>query len=115
MSAESPRRRCDRRSPHTRITLVAAAGVALALAACGSTSSSGSAPAPAAAGSGGSAAAAAPAELRIAYQLVPNGDLVVKHEKWLETALPTTKITWTKFDSGGDVNTASWTSRPASS
>jgi taurine transport system substrate-binding protein len=68
--------------------------VALAAAGCGS--------------SGGTAAAANgdPAELRIGYQLIPNGDLIVKDQKWLEQALPHTKITWSKFDSGGDVNTA---------
>ncbi|WP_061299069.1 taurine ABC transporter substrate-binding protein [Herbidospora cretacea] len=44
--------------------------------------------------------------LRIGYQLIPNGDLIVKDQKWLETALPGTEITWSKFDSGGDVNTA---------
>ncbi len=52
------------------------------------------------------AAADAPAEIRIAYQAIPNGDLVVKNQGWLEEALPGTTITWTKFDSGGDVNTA---------
>jgi taurine transport system substrate-binding protein len=61
-----------------------------------------------AAGSGTSTANAdgTPKEIRIGYQLIPNGDLIVKDQKWLEAALPTTKITWTKFDSGGDVNTA---------
>ncbi|WP_157556045.1 taurine ABC transporter substrate-binding protein [Herbidospora yilanensis] len=44
--------------------------------------------------------------LRIGYQLIPNGDLIVKDQKWLEQALPDTEITWSKFDSGGDVNTA---------
>ena len=48
----------------------------------------------------------APAELRIAYQQIPNGDLVVKHEGWLEQALPDTKIEWKLFDSGGAVNEA---------
>ena len=48
----------------------------------------------------------APAELRIGYQAIPNGDLVVKGEGWLEEALPNTKIIWTKFESGGDVNMA---------
>lgn len=63
-------------------------------------------------GSGSSSGAAstadpdAPAELRIGYQLIPNGDLIVKDQQWLEKALPNTKITWSKFDSGGDVNTA---------
>ena len=47
-----------------------------------------------------------PSEIRIAYQAIPNGDLVVKNEGWLEEAFPNTQITWTKFESGGDVNTA---------
>ncbi|WP_394825788.1 ABC transporter substrate-binding protein [Pendulispora albinea] len=47
-----------------------------------------------------------PKTLRIGYQLIPNGDLIVKDQKWLEQALPHTTITWSKFDSGGDVNTA---------
>lgn len=47
-----------------------------------------------------------PKTLRIGYQLIPNGDLIVKDRKWLEKALPNTKITWSKFESGGDVNTA---------
>jgi taurine transport system substrate-binding protein len=103
MSPQLPRHRGDRRSPHTRVTLAVVAGAILALTACGSSSSAG----PAAGGGGSSAGASgAPERLRIAYQLVPNGDLVVKHEQWLEKALPNTKITWTKFDSGGDVNTA---------
>src|SRR4029079_18645078 len=37
---------------------------------------------------------------------VPSGDLVVKHNKWLEDALPGYTIKWTKFDSGADINTA---------
>jgi taurine transport system substrate-binding protein len=52
------------------------------------------------------ASSAAPEELRIGYQLIPNGDLIVKDQGWLEEALPNTTIKWIKFDSGGDVNTA---------
>jgi taurine transport system substrate-binding protein len=44
--------------------------------------------------------------LRLAYQAFPSGDLVVKHNKWLEEALPQYTVKWTKFDSGADVNTA---------
>lgn len=40
---------------------------------------------------------------RIAYQNIPNGDLVVKDSKLLENCLPKAKISWSKFDSGGDV------------
>jgi len=40
---------------------------------------------------------------RIAYQNIPNADLVVKDQKMLETCMPNAKISWSKFDSGGDV------------
>ncbi len=46
------------------------------------------------------------ATIRLAYQSFPSGDLVVKHNRWLEDALPDYNIQWTKFDSGADVNTA---------
>ena len=49
---------------------------------------------------------ATPDKITIAYQLIPNGDLVVKHEGWLEEALPDTEIEWKQFDSGGEVNEA---------
>ncbi len=87
----------------TRRALVAllAVAAATALTACGDDG------ADAAAGSttpGG--AAAAPDTITIGYQLIPNGDLVVKHEGWLEKAFPGTKIEWKAFDSGGSVNEA---------
>ncbi|QIS16275.1 glycine betaine ABC transporter substrate-binding protein [Nocardia arthritidis] len=44
--------------------------------------------------------------IRIAYQTFPSGDLIVKHNRWLEQELPGYNIKWTKFDSGADVNTA---------
>ncbi|MCW3016297.1 MAG: aliphatic sulfonates family transporter, periplasmic ligand-binding protein [Solirubrobacterales bacterium] len=75
-----------------------------ALAACGSDDS-----APAAAKNAtptAGATAAVPKTLTIAYQAIPNGDLVVKHAGWLEQALPDTKIEWKLFDSGGSVNEA---------
>jgi len=40
---------------------------------------------------------------RIAYQNIPNADLVVKDQRLLETCMPKAKISWSKFDSGGDV------------
>lgn len=49
---------------------------------------------------------AAKPTVRIAYQPLLSGDLVVKNNKWLEQALPDYNIKWTKFDSGADVNTA---------
>ena len=76
----------------------------LAVAACGSDDNDNNATA--AAGKPAAAAAAAPKKLTIAYQAIPNGDLVVKHEGWLEKALPDTEIEWKLFDSGGSVNEA---------
>jgi taurine transport system substrate-binding protein len=75
----------------------------LAVAACGSDDNSDN---NATAAASKPAAAAAPKKLTIAYQAIPNGDLVVKHEGWLEKALPDTKIEWKLFDSGGSVNEA---------
>jgi taurine transport system substrate-binding protein len=49
---------------------------------------------------------AAQKTIRIAYQAFPSGDLIVKDQGLLEKALPDYKITWTKFDSGADINTA---------
>ena len=58
----------------------------------------------------GTAAAVRPGSdkpaIRLGLPAFPNGDLVVKHNRWLEEALPDYKIKWTKFDSGGDMNTA---------
>ena len=48
----------------------------------------------------------APDTIRIGYQLIPNGDAIVRQLGWLEEALPDTKIEWLPFESGGDVNTA---------
>jgi taurine transport system substrate-binding protein len=76
----------------------------LALAACGSDDNKSDNNSATAASK--PAAATAPKKLTIAYQAIPNGDLVVKHEGWLEEALPDTEIEWKLFDSGGSVNEA---------
>ncbi|MFE1803583.1 glycine betaine ABC transporter substrate-binding protein [Streptomyces sp. NPDC059533] len=59
-------------------------------------------------GGGGGAAgdSAGRTTVRIAYQAIPNADLVVKNQKLLERALPGVDVKWVKFESGGDVNTA---------
>lgn len=44
--------------------------------------------------------------VRIAYQAIPNADLIVKNQRLLEKALPDADVKWVKFESGGDVNTA---------
>ncbi|MFJ2742150.1 ABC transporter substrate-binding protein [Streptomyces sp. NPDC087440] len=56
--------------------------------------------------SAGSTDAAGKTVVRIAYQAIPNADLVVKNQRLLEKALPDVSVKWVKFDSGGDVNTA---------
>lgn len=110
----------------TRFGLAAGAIAALALvaSACGSTSSSTttSEAAPttaaatettapvettAAATETSAAAVELPSKITIAYQNIPNGDLVVKHEKLLEQAFgDKVTIEWKLFDSGGAVNEA---------
>ena len=104
MAQEQIRRQGAQKRRTRSVVGAALALVVLAIlvltAACGSNSSSGSSSASPAASAG------APSELRIGYQLIPNGDLVVKDQKWLETALPNTTIKWVQFDSGADVNTA---------
>lgn len=78
-----------------------------ALAACGSNDDNNAATAADAGGAGAATTATkAPDKITIAYQAIPNGDLVVKHEGWLEQALPGTDIQWKLFDSGGSVNEA---------
>lgn len=52
-------------------------------------------------------APALPDTVRVGYQLIPNGDLIVKHEGWLEAALgDDVTVDWHVFDSGGAVNEA---------
>lgn len=43
--------------------------------------------------------------LRVAYQVIPNGAPIVKHEGWLEEALDV-EVEWSQFDAGADVNRA---------
>lgn len=40
---------------------------------------------------------------RIAYQKIPNGDLIVKDMGILEACMPNATVTWNVFSSGGDV------------
>jgi len=57
-------------------------------------------------GGGGETASGDPETITIGYQAIPNGDLVVKNEGWLEEEFPDSEIEWTLFDSGGSVNEA---------
>jgi len=71
---------------------------ALVATACGSSKSS---------SEGSSTSSATPTEIRIGYQQVPNGDLIVKQQGLLEKAFGSgVKISWKLFDSGGSVNEA---------
>ena len=47
-----------------------------------------------------------PATLRVAFQVIPNGAPIVKHQRWLEKALGGVKVRWEQFDSGANVNRA---------
>jgi taurine transport system substrate-binding protein len=79
-----------------RLRRILAAGLATTFAVAGL----------AACGGGGDASGEL-STIRIGYQLIPNGDLVVKDQKLLEKAFgPDVKIEWKQFASGGDVNQA---------
>ncbi|MFS0886254.1 ABC transporter substrate-binding protein [Aeromicrobium sp. 179-A 4D2 NHS] len=41
--------------------------------------------------------------LRLGYQKIPNGDVVVKDQRILESCLPNATVKWSNFASGGDV------------
>lgn len=93
--------RPTRRRRFTALLLLAA--LSLAIAACGGDDGDDDA------GTGDDTPAAeggAPDKITIGYQLIPNGDIVVKQSGWLEEALPDTEIEWKLFDSGGAVNEA---------
>jgi taurine transport system substrate-binding protein len=82
-----------------RIVAVAtlAVGVSIGLTACGDSEASSSA----------ATSEGLPKTIRIGYQLIPNGDLVVKNQKLLEKAFgDDVSVEWKQFASGGDVNTA---------
>ncbi|AJO23440.1 aliphatic sulfonate ABC transporter substrate-binding protein [Weizmannia coagulans] len=49
---------------------------------------------------------ALPKEIRLGYQVSPNGELLAKALGLLEKKYPDVKIKWIKFDSGRDVNNA---------
>ncbi|MEH3034463.1 MAG: ABC transporter substrate-binding protein [Aeromicrobium erythreum] len=82
--------------------LVAAAAVtaALGLAACGVGGETQKASADACPFT---ADASVDTTVRIGYQKIPNGDVVVKDQKILENCLPNATIKWSNFASGGDV------------
>ncbi|HMJ76763.1 MAG TPA: ABC transporter substrate-binding protein [Iamia sp.] len=84
------------------LALLAVLALLLAVAACGDDDDE-----PAAgADSGSEETGGAPEKITIGYQLIPNGDLIVKGSGWLEEAFPDSEIEWKLFDSGGSVNEA---------
>jgi taurine transport system substrate-binding protein len=109
---------------HTKFqlgTLVAVLAVLLVLSACSNANNNGNSSntaqeatttEAAAAAAGEATAAPAPAaeelpkEIRIGYQVSPNGELLAKSLGLLEKKYPDIKISWLKFDSGRDVNVA---------
>jgi taurine transport system substrate-binding protein len=91
--------RRPRRRPF--LALLAILALLLAVAACGDDDE------PAAGSDTGSEeTGGAPETITIGYQLIPNGDLIVKGSGWLEEAFPDSEIEWKLFDSGGSVNEA---------
>lgn len=56
--------------------------------------------------SSGAGTGTMPEEIRIGYQVVPNAELLAKAEGLVEENLPDTKVSWIKYNSGGDVNKA---------
>jgi taurine transport system substrate-binding protein len=74
------------------LSALAASALVLAISGCGDSEAS---------------ASGKPETITIGYQLIPNGDLVVKHERLLEKAFGSdVKVEWKQFASGGDVNQA---------
>ena len=102
-----PRRR------HRIPIVLGVAAIGLVAAACGDDDDAAD-PAPAATTTPASASAESqtpaanlPDTITIGYQNVPNGDLVVKHDRLLEQAFgDDVKVDWKLFDSGGSVNEA---------
>ncbi len=91
----------------TLVAAVLAAAISLVAVGCGSSDNGSSKDGSATtAADGSSATGDAPDKIRIAYQNIPNGDLIVKQQELLEKALPDTEIEWLLFDSGGAVNEA---------
>ena len=86
------------------LALLLAALLVVGVAACGSSDDDKGGSETAAAADGGGSSA--PEKITIAYQAIPNGDLVVKNQRWLEEAFPDSEIEWKLFDSGGTVNEA---------
>lgn len=91
-------------------TALVVLAVAVALAGCVSKPSV-EQPVAGASGTGspaGNACPVAPDEsvtsrVKIGFQKIPNGDLVVKDQGMLEACMPNAQITWTEFPSGGAV------------
>lgn len=98
---------------HLRTSRLTTVFILLALviltAACGSNAANEPASQSSAAESANNGSAsgdALPQEIRIGYQVSPNGELVAKALGLAEKKFPGVKISWLKFDSGRDVNTA---------
>ena len=97
--------------PFKTLGLASAALLALGLVACGDDGDGGEGAEPEGTTTTEAGAEAPAAELpetiTIGYQLIPNGDLIVKHEGWLEEAYgDDVEVEWQLFDSGGAVNEA---------
>lgn len=86
------------------LALGAAAALSLSLSACvGGSSDDDTENASASSACPWEADESVTAKVRIGYQKIPNGDVVVKDQKILEHCLPNATIEWSNFASGGDV------------
>jgi taurine transport system substrate-binding protein len=81
------------------LALVAALAMAAAVG-CGASEGGGAAGGGKQEGEGGK-----PKSLRVGYQAIPNGALIVKNQKWLEESVGV-PVEWQQFDSGANVNRA---------
>ena len=89
-------------------TVVAAAAVTISVSACGSMETADQI---AGKSTGGASSSSCPVKInsnvtgtiRIAWQSIPNADLIVKDQKLLEKCMPKATIKWSQFNSGGDV------------
>lgn len=81
---------------------VSIAVVVLGLGACTSAQDAAEDAAPEDAGCPVEADESVTATVQVAYQPIPNGDLVVRDEGWLEECLPNATIEWSQFASGAE-------------
>lgn len=86
-----------------RTALVAIAGAALALGACSTAEEAEQQADPEDTGCPVEVDESIETTVQLAYQPIPNGDLVVRDEGWLEECMPNATVEWNQFASGAEV------------